>query len=249
VNATEDSAAVAPLSAAASHTRDRILDAASGLLARGGIDALSNRAIATAAGVQAPTIYRIFGDKQGLLDALAVKQFADHLTDKAALELTADPVEDLRTGWNHHIQFGLDNPALYLLVYGDPRPSPLVPAAAAAARLLAGYVHRVAESGLLAVDEPHAAQLIHATGRGVTLTLLGTPRSDKDMRLSTLAREAVINAITVTGPNHQKSSVTAHAIGMRAVLNNTPQLSAHERDLMEEWLDRIIAGQAGSHSA
>lgn len=61
-------------------------------------------------------------------------------------------MQDLRTGWDHHIQFGLQNPALYV-VYGDARPGPLVPAADAAARLLAVYVHRVAEAGLLGVNE------------------------------------------------------------------------------------------------
>ena len=227
----------------ASQTRGRILDAAGNLLARGGVDALSNRAIASAAGVQAPTIYRLFGDKQGLLDALALKQFTAHLVDKAGLEQTSDPVHDLRTGWNHHIQFGLQNPALYVLVYGDPRPSLLVPAADAAARILAGYVHRVAEAGLLGLDEEHAAQLIQATGRGTTLTLLGMPPSSRDMTLSDLAREAVINAITISAPVATATSATAHAIGMRAVLNDAAQLSARERDLMEEWLDRIITGQ------
>jgi hypothetical protein len=148
-------------------------------------------------------------------------------------------VQDLRTGWDHHIQFGMQNPALYVLVYGDPRPSPLAPAADAAARILAGYVHRVAEAGLLRLDEEHAAQLIHATGRGVTLTLLGMPPSDRDMSLSDLAREAVINAVTVSAPV-AAASTTAHAIGMRAVLNDAVQLSARERALMEEWLDRII---------
>ncbi len=226
------------------HTRDRILAAAGELLAQGGADALSNRAVAGAAGVQAPTIYRLFGDKQGLLDALAARQFEDHLVDKAALKLTADPVEDLRTGWDQHVNFGLQHPSLYVMVYGDPRPGPLAPAAAAASRLLAEFVHRAAEAGLLTVDEIHAAQLIHASGRGVTLTLLGMPAQDRDMTVSRLAREAVINAITVNEPVVATASVAARAIALRAVLNQPVPLSLRERALMEEWLDRITADNA-----
>lgn len=221
--------------------RDRILAAASELLAQGGVDALSNRAVASAAGVQTPTIYRLFGDKQGLLDALAARQFEDHLVDKASLKLTADPVEGLRTGWDQHVNFGLQNPSLYVMVYGDPRPGPLAPAAAAAGRLLAEFVHRVAEAGLLTVDEIHAAQLIHASGRGVTLTLLGMPAQDRDMTVSNLAREAAIKAITVNEPVVAAVSVAAHAIAMRAVLDQAVPLSARERALMEEWLERITA--------
>ena len=40
------------------------------LLAAGGRDAVSTRAVAAAAGTQAPTIYRLFGDKDGLLAAV-----------------------------------------------------------------------------------------------------------------------------------------------------------------------------------
>ena len=51
--------------------RDRIVDAASALLASGGPSAVTTRAVAADAGVQAPTIYRQFGDKDGLLQAVA----------------------------------------------------------------------------------------------------------------------------------------------------------------------------------
>ena len=51
--------------------RNRVVAAAVALLARGGREALTTRAVAAAAGVQAPTIYRLFGDKQGLVDAVA----------------------------------------------------------------------------------------------------------------------------------------------------------------------------------
>lgn len=56
---------------------------------------MSTRAVSTAAGVQAPTIYRLFGDKQGLLDAVTAHGFAP--TSGTGLEPTGDPVDDLRT--------------------------------------------------------------------------------------------------------------------------------------------------------
>ena len=48
-----------------SSTRARILEAAYALLQAAGPDAITTRAVATAAKVQVPTIYRAFGDKQG----------------------------------------------------------------------------------------------------------------------------------------------------------------------------------------
>lgn len=80
-------------------------------------------------------------------------------------------------------------------------------------------------------------------GRGTTLTLLGMSPADRDLTLSDLARDAVIEAITVGAPVATAASAAAHAIGMRAVLNDAVSLPARERGLMAEWLDRIITGQ------
>src|SRR5258708_39948528 len=103
---------------AAASTRDRIIEVAAALLTGGGREAVSTRAVSAAAGVQAPTIYRLFGDKQGLLDAVATHGFTTYLRDKADLKPTADPVADLRSGFDLHVSFGLANPALYSLMYG-----------------------------------------------------------------------------------------------------------------------------------
>ena len=67
-------------------TRERLVKAAAELLIDGGKEAVSTRAVASAAGVQAPTLYRLFGDKDGLLDAVAAYGFADYLATKHAME-------------------------------------------------------------------------------------------------------------------------------------------------------------------
>ncbi|WP_342776285.1 TetR/AcrR family transcriptional regulator [Nonomuraea terrae] len=59
-----------------------------------------------AAGIQAPTLYRLFGDKEGLLDAVASYGFQDYLADKQALGQSEDPVADLRRAWHLHIDRG-----------------------------------------------------------------------------------------------------------------------------------------------
>ena len=91
-------------------TRERIVATAAELLARDGREAVTTRAVAAAAGVQAPTIYRLFGDKTGLLDAVAEHGFQTYLAGKGARPESADPVEDLRAGWDLHVGFGLANP-------------------------------------------------------------------------------------------------------------------------------------------
>jgi AcrR family transcriptional regulator len=66
-----------------SSTRDRIVDVAADLLRAEGRTAVTTRAVAEAAGVQAPTIYRLFGDKEGLLDAVAESEMTRFSARKA----------------------------------------------------------------------------------------------------------------------------------------------------------------------
>jgi len=231
--------------ATADTTRERIVAAAVDLLAEGGREAVSTRAVSTAAGVQAPTIYRLFGDKQGLLDAMATHGFTTYLQSKTDLQFGGDAVEDLRQGWDVHIGFGLANPALYSLMYGEPRPGASPPAAVVAAELLAALVRRIAEAGRLRVSEEHAAQLLHAVALGTTLSLIALPRERRDPAMVDLAREAVLAAVTTDAPVPATPGPAGAAIALRAVLPQSPALSTPERALLEHWLDRIARGDAG----
>ncbi|MDQ6636492.1 MAG: TetR/AcrR family transcriptional regulator [Candidatus Dormibacteraeota bacterium] len=231
---------IAIRSAAANDTRERIVAAASRLLVASGREAVSTRGVSAAAGVQAPTIYRLFGDKQGLLDAVAIHGLTTYLTSKTNLQPGPDPVDDLRAGWDRHISFGLGNPALYSLIYGEPRIG-ASRAAVAAAEILAMHIHQIAEAGRLRVGEQRAAQLVHAAGSGTTLTLIALPEEHRDLYLSELAREAVIAAITTDASAAAAPGPIGAAVAMRAVLPQTTALSPRERGLLREWLDRIAA--------
>jgi len=65
-------------------TQAAIVEVAARLLDTGGPDAVTTRAVAAEAGVQAPTIYRLFGDKDGLLEAVAEQVMATFVSAKAA---------------------------------------------------------------------------------------------------------------------------------------------------------------------
>ncbi|MFG2566643.1 TetR/AcrR family transcriptional regulator [Streptomyces sp. NPDC048567] len=227
--------------APADSNRRRIIEAATRLLAKEGREAVSTRAVSAAAGVQAPTIYRLFGDKQGLLDAVAAHGFAAHVGSKASLELTDDPVQDLRTGWDFNTEFGLANPALYTLMYAQPSPGTPSPASRAALELLATHIHRIAEAGRLRVAERRATHLVQAVGGGTTLSLIATPEEQRDMTVSHLAREAVITAITTEAPASPAPGPAAAAVALHALLPRTEALTAGERALLTELLDRISA--------
>lgn len=221
--------------------RYRILDAARTLLLQGGKDAMSTRAVCAAAGVQAPTLYRMFGDKQGLLNAVTSESLSAYLRAKTVDAPAGDPVDALRRGWDIHVEFGLSHPAVYVAIWGEPNPDDKVPAAQAASQVLLEMVQRIAESGRLAVPAERAAQVVQAAGRGITLTLIGLPPDRRDMGTSKLAREAVLTAITTPDSAQAPSgdpSVQA-AITLMAHLNELPALTHGEKTLFHEWLVRL----------
>ncbi|MET8851063.1 TetR/AcrR family transcriptional regulator [Amycolatopsis sp. NPDC004625] len=223
----------------AADTRERILQAAATLLAAEGRDGLSTRAVSAAAGVQPPALYRLFGDKDGLLDAVAAYGFDEYLKSKRTLGSTGDAVEDLRRGWDLHIEFGLSRPEFYVLMYGDARPGCTSPAGREAESMLHAIIERVAATGRLRVSVDRAARLVHATGMGVVLSLIATPLADRDPEFSTTARETVLTRILTGGGEPAGSDLPERAIALRAGLEGASVLTAAERVLMAEWLDRI----------
>jgi AcrR family transcriptional regulator len=222
--------------------RDRIIDAALHLLDAGGPEAMSTRAVGAAAGVQAPTIYRLFRDKDGLLDAVTERRFEEYLAAKTQRDHDEDPVQDLRRGWDLHIGFGLANPAVYVALYGAPRPGGPAAAVRRSEEILVAMMRRVAAAGRLRVDESTAAQVFHAAGRGTTLLLIATPEAERDPQVPLLAREAMIAALTTDAPaTGAQDPLGVAARTIRAALPEADALTRAERGLLAEWLDRLAA--------
>lgn len=220
-------------------TRQRVVEAAADLLAREGRDAVTTRAVAAAAGVQAPAIYRLFGDKDGLLEAVAERGYSTFLAAKHVEASPEDPVEDLRAGWDLAVEFGLSNPALYALIYGEPKRGTQSAAFQAGMEILVGRIRRLAVGGWLRVDEKLAAALIHATARGAVLTWLSLPDDQRDPALLTAMRESMIAAVTNEKAAVQDAGPAGAARALRAALPEQTTLSSAERHLLSEWLDRL----------
>ncbi len=205
---------------------------------------LSSRAVAAAANVQAPTLYRLFGDKQGLLDAVTTDGFQRYLAEKKIFAPSDDPVEDLRRGWDLHVEFGRTTPAFYVLMYGLVQPERRPAAAEETHHLLLGLLDRVATAGRLRMPPDAAAQLIHVTSTGVTLALISTPTSDRDPDLSPRARDSILATITTPinhdAPGNSDTPLATRALALDAALTDNPRPRTRtEAALLHDWLCRL----------
>lgn len=226
-------------------TRRRIVEVAAQLLRSDGAAAVTTRGVAERAGVQAPTIYRLFGDKDGLLEAVAEHTMATFVSAKAramAAETAADvdPLEDLRVSWDRQLEFSLANPAVYRLL-SEPGRALQSPAMVSGLQVLRSRVHRLALTGRLRVSEERAASLIQAAGAGATQLLLAIPAGHRDEGVAQALFDAVLRQILTDAPPDADAGPRAHAVALRAAAPDLAMLTEAERAMLTEWLDRAIA--------
>ncbi len=100
-----------------------LLDSAERLLREQGPKALTLRACARAAGVSHAAPAHHFGNLEGLLTALAVQGFArmGAAQQRAALGAPSDAAARRAALGMAYIDFALDAPALFALMFSDPR--------------------------------------------------------------------------------------------------------------------------------
>lgn len=225
-------------------TRSAIVEAAARLLHEGGLSAVTTRAVAQGADVQPPTIYRLFGDKDGLIDAVAEQAMASYVASKA-VPVALDPIDDLRDGWHRHLEFGLANPHLYAIL-NDPLRGGSSPATIAGTQVLRERVSRVAAAGRLRVEEERAVEMIHAAGAGTVLTLLEQSPDSRDLGLADAMFDAVSHSILINpklthAPAHDQMALL---VTFATVVPKLSALSGNERGLLSEWIARAIRAQS-----
>ncbi|MEU9894918.1 TetR/AcrR family transcriptional regulator [Streptomyces phaeochromogenes] len=244
-------------------TKARILEVAAALVAESPDGDVSTRAVCEAAGVGAPALYRHFGDKEGLLSAVVDHGWDKYLATKRDRVPGTDPVQDLRDGWDTHVEFALHNPNLYRLMNSPAMRKP--PAAALEShRILTADLQRAAEQGKLRLAPELAAQIIMSANVGVALMLVSRPATFTDVSVSRRVRDSVhtmvftpdvmtapratpvpsapdASAADPSAPEVDESRLPATAARLNALLRQAPApvLSPAEDALLTEWLNRI----------
>jgi AcrR family transcriptional regulator len=229
--------------------KHRILEAASELLARSADADISTRAVGEAAGVTPPTLYHHFGDKEGLLAAVVDFGWAAFLESKrtTAAVVHEHVADDIRAGWDNHLEFARENPNFYRLMW-----SPAVSANSAAFReafqMLYDRLEFGASRGQLRVSVDTGARMVMSAATGAALSLISQPELF-DPTFTTQLREAVIAGVTVTterstGKRRTRATsaptiaTAASTLKSKLATEDTP-FTAPEQALMKQWLTAL----------
>lgn len=105
--------------------QQKLLDAASAMLAHGGPDALSLRKLAASVGTSTMAVYTAFGSKEGLIKALFEEAFARLAEAQAAVPSDIDPLLRLERLGQAYRRFALANPPYYALMISVTMPVPV----------------------------------------------------------------------------------------------------------------------------
>lgn len=177
--------------------RSALLAAAEEELAERGVEGFSLRQVARRAGVSHAAPAHHFGDAQGLLTALAADGFYRFLAAQAAREARADPDPraQLVAAGLGYIDFALDRPALFRLLFGSDRPDFTDPALDTAST--AAFFHlreQVDAAGGADVDAAAVWAMAHGLadllGNGRLKSVLGLPQPARDEVLVAILQRA-----------------------------------------------------------
>ncbi|WP_326724138.1 MULTISPECIES: TetR/AcrR family transcriptional regulator [unclassified Streptomyces] len=151
----------APVQRRSAERLTRILDACADLLDEVGYDALSTRAVAQRAGVPIGSVYRFFGNKRAMADALAqrnLERYAERVTHRLR---ETDGERESGGGWRAAVDAVLDEyiamkrtaPGFSLVDFGNQIPvgsraEPNTRVADRLTELLSGYLERTPDEDL-----------------------------------------------------------------------------------------------------
>lgn len=170
--------------------RSALLAAAEEELAERGVEGFSLRQVARRAGVSHAAPAHHFSDTRGLLTALAADGFHRFLAAQAAREghAAADPGAQLVAAGLGYIDFALDRPALFRLLFGSDRLDFTDPALDAAST--EAYFHLREQVRVAGGTETDAAA-VWAMAHGLA-DLLANGRLKPILALPVAVREAVL---------------------------------------------------------
>lgn len=224
--------------------RERLLIAGAQLLDQAQGGDVSTRAILQVAGVQAPTLYHHFGNKEGLLDEVVSHGFRQYLTRRQQTDESADPVALVREGWDTHVRFGIEHPAFYSYIYSRVEKGRQCGVVSEVQAMILRTLEPAARAGGLKVPADVAAREILAASTGVIASMISSPAPEAEWTLSTRVRDAILDSVAADADSEAGADEpVAHAARVLAVAVDAGAgaFSSAEAALLKDWLARFQA--------
>jgi AcrR family transcriptional regulator len=171
-----------------------LLRAALELLEEGGASKLSLRAAARRAGVAASAPYRHYADRDALVSAIAAVGYRELAESLATVHPSPSTPDDLAAVAVSYVQFALERPALFRLMFGEPCDRDSAERVAATAAISA-YVGAIVQRVFPAANPQALSTAIWALVHGLAFLHLDGKLDSSDPRAVAARVRAAVHAL------------------------------------------------------
>jgi AcrR family transcriptional regulator len=170
------------------------------LLEEGGQSALSLRAVARRAGVSAAAPYRHYADREALVSAVAAVGYRELAVRLAAAHPAPSTLEQLGSVAVAYVQFAIERPALFRIMFGEPCDRDNEERIAATAAVSA-YVREIVARSFPGADVDALGTAIWALVHGLAFLYLdGKLDASSPAAVADRVTAATVALLTASGP-------------------------------------------------
>ncbi|MFF4778919.1 TetR/AcrR family transcriptional regulator [Microtetraspora fusca] len=170
-------------------TKAEILDAAWDVARADGLAGLTLRDVARKVGMRPPSVYSYFASKHAIYDAMYAQGCREFLGRVSRLDLTGDALTDLRAGARMFLDFCVEDPARYQLMFQRTIPG-FEPSTESYALAVEGLESLRAELVKIGITAPNALDMLTALTTGLAdQQISNDPGGDRWLKLLDEAME------------------------------------------------------------
>jgi AcrR family transcriptional regulator len=187
-------------------TRAEILAAAWALARQEGLAGISLRDLGRRVGMRAQSLYSYFDSKHAIYDAMYAQGCREFVAREADLDLTGEPLHDLKVVMRFFVEFCTEDAVRYQLLFQRTIPGfePSPESFAISVESLEATRAHLAKMG---IDDPHHIDLLTAVGTGLTdQQISNDPGGDRWTRLVDEAMEMYFNHVSNRSKSNRRAA-------------------------------------------
>lgn len=228
-----------------SHTEIRtvVLDAANTIVATKGPEALSLPTLCAAANVNPALLAKMFGNREGIVQAAADFRHSKYTEGWASLQPTGNPMNDFRGAWVYHNDFIRTHP-----------PIPLTPPGAwslvssriskRGQEVIVGGLASLQDAGLLRISHERATLIVHVALLGWAAMVQDQAEPPKDRHSLSFICESVLLMITSSRIRPGANSLRIAALTLLDNISDLDVVSPGEGLFLREILMKNVGNQS-----
>ncbi len=175
--------------------KEKILRAVSKIIAKGGLEAVSTRAVCTEVGISAPTLYHYFNNKSELLDSVTLLAYERYTAKDVEGLKRGSPLKALLKIWEIYFEFVNNETELYLVILNAHMRGRIPQAGYDLFQSTLEVFFRADKLDQLRVKPNICAQIFYSSAQGSALVYLSQNKNQNMKKGIKLSRDICIRGL------------------------------------------------------